>query len=179
LASAASCLSQLTNPLNVSLLTTQLLAAPTLWNHDDSFRLIIPVLGTFKEATLRKLDVGVQTLSLQEWIEAVVIGADERVPRWKQLLASAGILCNFSLDDARLPFSSRAILEAQICDLVNTSLEVDIGSKLDSLSVTNVVERCYEVLNIIIFVLQALIVMRQYISSHSRYNTCLMKQRRV
>ncbi|KAK6358301.1 hypothetical protein TWF730_007648 [Orbilia blumenaviensis] len=122
---SAVTLSRLTNPLNVSLLTTQSLAAPAIWNNPSFSPLSASqaVFDIFRLSTLERARESNRALSLTEWIEAVVNGADARVPRWKHALVSSGILAAFETNDARLPFTTRTHLEAHLLEVVNFHFE--------------------------------------------------------
>ncbi|KAF3938330.1 hypothetical protein ABW19_dt0209635 [Dactylella cylindrospora] len=120
---AALTLSRLTNPLNVSLLTTQVLAAPALWNAPDLLPICQAVFDIFRLAAQERARESNLALSLTEWIEAVVNGADARVPRWKHALTSGGILTAFEANDARLPYTTRTQLEAHVIEVVNFHFE--------------------------------------------------------
>lgn len=95
-ASSSAILTTLTNPLNVTLLTTQILTSPAIWTSPDPVRAALRVFGTFQSATLGKMELEVRgeagAMGLQEWIGAVVKGANRNVPRWKHLLLLGGVL---------------------------------------------------------------------------------------
>ncbi|KAF3309608.1 hypothetical protein TWF173_010697 [Orbilia oligospora] len=116
-------LSRLTNPLNVSLLATQSLAAPAVWNNPSPLSASQAVFDIFRLSTQERARESNRALSLNEWIDAVVTGADARVPRWKHALVSSGILAAFEADDARLPFTTRTNLEAHLLEVVNFHFE--------------------------------------------------------
>lgn len=69
-------LSSLTNPLNVTLLTTQILISPAIWNGPDGLRAGLRTFGAFQAATLMKIEGKDQTIGVEEWINAVVRGAN-------------------------------------------------------------------------------------------------------
>lgn len=75
-ASAAAVLSTLTNPLNVTLLTTQILISPAIWNGPDGLRAGLRTFGAFQAAMLGKIEGRDQTIGTEEWINAVVRGAN-------------------------------------------------------------------------------------------------------
>ncbi|KAF9691681.1 hypothetical protein EKO04_010413 [Ascochyta lentis] len=110
LGTASSLLTTLGNPHNLSLLTSHLLTAPALWDRPDGVRTSLRLLSVFHTAVTTiithhnhvrynkapKLLPG-QTptgggLSLDEWIKAVVAGADDRSRRWKHLIVLGGLL---------------------------------------------------------------------------------------
>lgn len=122
-------LTDLTNPLNLSLLTSQFLAAPAIWHrrHDpdpDPLRTTcLRVLGVYNTAAihvrrneLENADKRRQQqqpqqfgaiaapqagggLKSEAWARAVVKGADERSSRWQHLLVLAGMLMGFEGQD--------------------------------------------------------------------------------
>jgi hypothetical protein len=96
-------LTTLSNPLNVTLLTSQFLIAPAIWDQDGSSHTWLRVMSIFNTAaiTIRKHELeGPQnphqaqrsTLKCDDWALAVVKGADERSPRWRHVLVIGGIL---------------------------------------------------------------------------------------
>ena len=110
LGTASSLLTTLGNPHNLSLLTSHLLTAPALWDRPDGVRTPLRMLSVFHAAVTTiithhndvrfnkapKLTPG-QTpigggLSLDEWVRAIVAGADDRSRRWKHLVVLAGLL---------------------------------------------------------------------------------------
>lgn len=98
------------NPHNLSLLTSHLLTAPALWDRPDGLRTPLRLLSVFHTAVTAIINhqndvrwnkapelLPGQTpvgggLSLDEWVRAVVAGADERSQRWKHLVALGGLL---------------------------------------------------------------------------------------
>ncbi|KAI9679605.1 MAG: hypothetical protein M1829_001567 [Trizodia sp. TS-e1964] len=100
-------LSQLSNPQNITLLTSQILTSPAIWNAPSGLRTCDAVLDTFQKASgliSRGLDVipplggsrAGAPLPRNEWARAVIKGADERAPRWKHLLVISGVLLGFA-----------------------------------------------------------------------------------
>lgn len=77
-ASAATVLATLTNPLNVSLLSTQILISPAIWENFDGLKAGLRVFGVFQSATLGKIENqdSISILSVEEWINALVRGAN-------------------------------------------------------------------------------------------------------
>ncbi|KAH8153063.1 uncharacterized protein LAJ45_02650 [Morchella importuna] len=75
-ASAATVLATLTNPLNVSLLSTQILISPAIWENFDGLKAGLRVFGVFQSATLGKIENqdSISILSVEEWINAIVRG---------------------------------------------------------------------------------------------------------
>jgi hypothetical protein len=105
-----SLLTSLSNPHNLSLLTSQLLTAPATWDRPEGVRTPLRLLSVFHTSVTTvinyhdhvrhkkapKLLPGESPigggLSLDEWIRAVVAGADERSQRWKHLIVLGGLL---------------------------------------------------------------------------------------
>jgi hypothetical protein len=110
LATAASLLVTLGNPHNLSLLTSHLLTAPALWDRPDGVRTSLRLLSVFHSTITTvinyhndvrwdkapKLESGQLPtgggLSLDDWIRAIVAGADNRSQRWKHLIVLGGLL---------------------------------------------------------------------------------------
>ncbi|ORX94292.1 hypothetical protein BCR34DRAFT_608312 [Clohesyomyces aquaticus] len=110
LSTTASLLTTLSNPHNLSLLTSHLLTAPALWDRPDGVRTPLRLLSVFHSAVTTILNhhndvrhgkapeippghtpIG-GGLSLDDWVRAVVAGADERSQRWKHLVVLGGLL---------------------------------------------------------------------------------------
>ncbi|KAF3915280.1 hypothetical protein AA313_de0201103 [Arthrobotrys entomopaga] len=143
---SAVTLSRLTNPLNVSLLTTQILAAPALWNSPDLVSVCQAVFDIFRLSTGERVRESTRAISLNDWIEAVINGADSRVPRWKHALASGGILAAFDANDARLPFTTRSNLEAHLLEVVNLHFEF-LTSGIETQSCVLAISNTYRILS--------------------------------
>ncbi|KAI5780168.1 hypothetical protein DFH27DRAFT_643218 [Peziza echinospora] len=144
-ASAAAVLTTLTNPLNVTLLTTQILTAPAIWSTPDSLRASLRVFGTFQSATLGKMEMEVAgkagAIGVQEWIGVVVRGANHNVPRWKHLLLLGGVLSAIREGKGEeggggysylIPRVTKRSLEDAFCRAVNLSLVNNRSKDLES-----------------------------------------------
>lgn len=110
LGTATSLLTTLGNPHNLSLLTSHLLTAPALWDRPDGLRTPLRLLSVFHAAVTTLLNyhndvrynkapklLPGQTptgggLSMDDWVRAVVAGADDRSQRWKHLVVLGGLL---------------------------------------------------------------------------------------
>ncbi|KAL5420056.1 hypothetical protein PMIN03_000264 [Paraphaeosphaeria minitans] len=110
LGTASSLLTTLGNPHNLSLLTSHLLTAPALWDRPEGVRTPLRLLSVFHTAVTAVInhqndlrwDKAPQVLPgqmpvggglpLDEWVRAVVAGADERSQRWKHLITLGGLL---------------------------------------------------------------------------------------
>lgn len=76
-ASATNVLATLTNPLNVSLLSTQLLVSPAIWGSADGLRAALRTFGVFQSATLAKIETPGLILAVEDWLNALVRGANQ------------------------------------------------------------------------------------------------------
>ncbi|KAI9826352.1 MAG: hypothetical protein M1832_000269 [Thelocarpon impressellum] len=134
-ATAASLLTTLSNPLNLTLLTSQILVAPAFWNRPDGLRTCIRVFGTFHSASVAILRNGEASaphaqqgmgggMEKEAWVKAVVQGADEKSPRWRHLLVIGGVLLGFEGEgrDA-LPHGLRNVLESALITAANLALD--------------------------------------------------------
>lgn len=141
-------LTLLTNPLNVTLLSSQLLSAPAVWHRPDGLRTPISILSIFNSATVRygsqsseqvssHLGIG-RKLTQDEWITAVVKGADDRTPRWRHLLLLGGLLLGIAREDTEQTNQSmtRAI-QGAIVKAVNIVLSE--GENDDALAMKTII----------------------------------------
>lgn len=138
-------LTELSNPLNLSLLTSQFLTAPAIWHRrheSDPLRVTcLRVLGVYNTAAihvqrneLEKTErsyigtmVGPQPgggVKSERWARAVVKGADERSSRWQHLLVLTGILMGFEGHERQgLSRSMRSTLEQAVVTAANLALQ--------------------------------------------------------
>ena len=132
---AATLLSLLTNPLNVTLLTTHLVTAPAVWSlPSEGLTIALRVLTTFQAASAQvqaredaRYRAGSQTvvhgLPTEEWARAVVEGANENCEQWKHVLVLGGLLTGLEAHDgARLGRRLRAELESAVVAATNLAL---------------------------------------------------------
>ncbi|KAK1076061.1 hypothetical protein LTR33_009279 [Friedmanniomyces endolithicus] len=162
LGTAASLLTTLNNPLNVTLLTSQLLSAPAIWAHRDGLRTCVRCLGAFHSAaqallrhedSLLEQSTGHDFAKLQlepnlpkdDWIRAVVSGADEHSPRWRHLLVLGGLLQGFGpARDQSLSRSMRSTLESGLVTATNVALEETLpDDELGQQALTVVLNYCF------------------------------------
>lgn len=123
LPSATSLLSTLSNPLNITLLASQLLSAPAIWDHVRNLAECRQIFSVFYAATLQvaKGNGHDRTqLSQEDWITAVVKGADEQSPRWRHLLLIGGLLLGIDKQDVPSPLRTR--LESALVKATNLAL---------------------------------------------------------
>ncbi|KAF2875067.1 hypothetical protein BDV95DRAFT_486025 [Massariosphaeria phaeospora] len=110
LGTASSLLTTLGNPHNLSLLTSHLLTAPAFWDRPDGLRTPLRLVSVFHSAVTAVVNYHVDVrnhkaptllpgetpvgggLALDEWIRAIVAGADDRSQRWKHLVVLGGLL---------------------------------------------------------------------------------------
>ncbi|KAK5174538.1 uncharacterized protein LTR77_001618 [Saxophila tyrrhenica] len=141
LGTASSLLTTLNNPLNVTLLTSQLLSAPAIWTEPEGLRTSVRCLSAFHSATqalvkhehaLREKSADAdfadlqleRTLPKNEWVKAVISGADDHSRRWRHLLALGGLLLGFgSPDDGNLSSSMRSTIESALVTAANLALD--------------------------------------------------------
>lgn len=132
LGSATTLLTLLTNPLNVTLLSSQLLFAPAIWYRPDGLRTPIGILSIFSSASIhlcggkgldpRSPEAG-GALDKEAWITAVIKGADDQSPRWRHLLVLGGLLLGItSPDGQQIQQSVRHTIEGAIVKAVNLAL---------------------------------------------------------
>ncbi|KAL9131383.1 MAG: hypothetical protein Q9217_000651 [Psora testacea] len=106
LGSATTLLTLLANPLNVTLLTSQLLSAQSIWQRPDGLRTTLRIFSIFSTAARHLVQLQVtsthsdtypaqRALSKEGWAIAVIKGADDRSPRWRHLCTLAGLLAGF------------------------------------------------------------------------------------
>ena len=125
----------LANPLNVTLLSSQLLTSPAIWDNSASLQTCRRILGVFSAAATAILqnDIADQPrtpytkrrgLEREAWVKAVVNGADEKSPRWRHLPLLSGILLGFEAQNRQgLPPQIRRKLESALARAIQLSLE--------------------------------------------------------
>ncbi|KAL2213385.1 hypothetical protein CC79DRAFT_1316199 [Sarocladium strictum] len=121
-------LTELTNPLNLGLLTSQLLTAPALWRRPDQLRIAFRVISIYNTAAVRVHQNEVQEegsgVGCDEWTRAVVKGCDDRSRRWQHLLVLTGVLMGMEADDRRsLSGSLRSTLGNAVVTATNLALD--------------------------------------------------------
>jgi hypothetical protein len=139
LSTAASLLISLQNPLNITILTGQLLTAPALWHRPEGLQTCLRLMGVFHSAILALLrreeedaidsqsqwyPTPAQGIPKDAWIRAVLKGADEKSPAWKHVMVISGLLLGVGQrEDERLSPSIRDILEQALVSSVNLALQ--------------------------------------------------------
>lgn len=166
LGTAASLLTTLNNPLNVTLLTSQLLSAPAIWLQADGLRTCMRLLSVWHSAAqaLIKHESAMRdkssdedfaqlqlerTLPKDDWVRAVINGADDHSPRWRHLLALGGLLLGFGpAEDDTLSGSMRSTIETALVKATNLALvETPDDEELGQESITLVLNHCFPLLS--------------------------------
>jgi hypothetical protein len=141
-------LSTLSNPLNVTLLSSQLLSAPAIWHHVSDLAECRRIFGVFYTATVAAATGhGHEStrLSLEAWVTAVVKGADERSPRWRHVLLIGGLLVGVDKHDLALHLRTR--LESALVRAADLALEDVVAQKpVEGYCVVLVLQDTFELL---------------------------------
>ncbi|KLJ10953.1 hypothetical protein EMPG_09784 [Blastomyces silverae] len=140
LPSSTGLLSLLSNPLNVTLLSSQLLHSPALWSGEFDLETCRRILSVFNTAAISVVhnesqqqgppspNIQRRGLEREEWVKAVVQGADDKSPRWRHSILLGGILLGMEGQDRQsLPSNLRKKLESGLV----TALQLSLG-ELDS-----------------------------------------------
>ncbi|KAG8624690.1 hypothetical protein KVT40_007757 [Elsinoe batatas] len=154
LGTAASLLTSLNNPLNVTLLVSQVLSAPALWSRADGLRFCLSFMGVFHSAVKRVAQADVEEaerkarnrqryelpseprIALVKWVQAVVEGVDEKSPRSRHLLVLGGILVGLGHEeDDFVPSNTKAVLREAFVEATNLSLHDRNDSELSRHSI--------------------------------------------
>ncbi|KAJ5088050.1 Pentaxin [Penicillium angulare] len=135
LPTATSFLSVLGNPLNLTLLASQLLSAPALWNHPVDLHACRKILSIFNTAAIAILQNDTTdeprmpydrkpSIDREAWVKAVVQGADDKSPRWRHMLLLGGVLLGFEGQNRQgLPRHIRTKLEGALATAAQLALE--------------------------------------------------------
>lgn len=148
------------NPLNVSLLASQLLTVPSLWDRPLNLldcRQIISVFNTATIAVIQNEEKeeqrtpfgGPRKLGLEAWVKAVVAGADEKSPRWRHMLLIGGVLLGGEGQNRQaLPWSLRTKLEAALVAAAQLSLEeLNLQNPIEGPCILMVLNYTFELLS--------------------------------
>ncbi len=133
-ASTATLLANLSNPLNLTLLTSHFLTAPAIWHRPNGLHTCQRVVSTLNSAAIhvRQTEHGSAqrgSPGAEAWARAVINGADDRSARWQHLLVLAGILMGLEGSDRRsLPRSVRHSLEQGVVAAANLTIETEAQS---------------------------------------------------
>lgn len=136
LPSATGLLSRLSNPLNITLLASQILANPLLYSKPVSLTHCRSVFSVFFTAALRFVETETSekpqydrsTLTRPAWTKAVIQGADDGSPRWRHTLLLGGLLLGFEGNgDVGLPSDLRKKIEIALTTATNLALQEKDG----------------------------------------------------
>ncbi|KAL4777555.1 hypothetical protein BDW60DRAFT_5303 [Aspergillus nidulans var. acristatus] len=162
LPTATSLLAVLKNPLNITLLASQLLAAPAIWDQPVDLHVCRRIISVFNTAAMAILQSeesedpripwggpGPRKLDREQWVKAVVGGADEKSPRWRHLLLIGGILLGFEGQDRQgLPWSVRRKLESALVTAAQLALdELDPRDGIDGHCIIMVLNYSFQFLS--------------------------------
>lgn len=153
-------MSILGNPLNLSLLASQLLSAPALWNHPVDLHACRKILSVFNTAAIAVLHNDTteeaqipygrnRKIERGAWVKAVVEGADDKSPRWRHMLLLGGILLGFEGQNRQgLPWHIRTKLESALATAAQLALEELVpDAGVDGYCITMVLNYTFELLS--------------------------------
>ncbi|KAJ5802339.1 Pentaxin [Penicillium pulvis] len=160
LPTATSFLSILGNPLNLTLLASQLLSAPALWSHPVDLHACRKLLSVFNTAAIAVLQNDAteeprmphgrnRSIEREAWVKAVVQGADDKSPRWRHMILLGGILLGFEGQNRQgLPWHIRTKLESALATAAQLALEeLDPAAGMDGHCITMVLNYTFELLS--------------------------------
>jgi hypothetical protein len=127
-----SLLTTLSNPLNITLLTSQFLTAPAIWTQPYDLKTCLRIMSVFNTAAIHVHKHEKEVLldhrphggiSCDDWAKAAIQGADDRSPRWRHLLVIGGVLLGME-GQARqgLSKSLKSTLERAMVTAANLAL---------------------------------------------------------
>jgi len=127
-------LANLSNPLNITLLTSQLLTAPAIWGRRDGMRTCYRIISIYNTAAAHVKRYELENakhkgpragggLSSNAWAAAVIKGADDQSSRWQHLLVLCGVLMGLENGGQQsLSRSMRNTLEQAVVVAANLAL---------------------------------------------------------
>ncbi|KAI1502676.1 hypothetical protein F5X99DRAFT_149057 [Biscogniauxia marginata] len=136
-ASTNALLTNLNNPLNLSLLTSHFLTARAIWQVPDGLRTCLRVMSIYNTAAIRvrkneldnaklpagQLPVG-SRVRADEWARAIAKGLDERSNRWQHVLVLTGVLMGMEGEQRRsLSWTLRSTVEHAVATASNLALQ--------------------------------------------------------
>ncbi|KAH8696003.1 putative peroxisomal membrane protein Pex17 [Talaromyces proteolyticus] len=159
LPTATSFLAILTNPLNVTLLSSQLLASPAIWDHQIDLHTCRRILSVFNTAAIGiiqneasdepRAPYARRGLDREAWVKAVVDGADDKSPRWRHLILLGGVLLGFEGQNRQgLRHNLRYKLESGLVQAAQLALQQ--GDGLDGVAgycITMILNYTFELLS--------------------------------
>ncbi|RAL15097.1 putative peroxisomal membrane protein Pex17 [Aspergillus homomorphus CBS 101889] len=160
LPTATSLLYVLGNPLNITLLASQLLAAPALWDSSVDLLACRKILSVFNTAAIALLQseesedpripyAKPRKIEREDWVKAVVNGADDKSPRWRHVILIGGVLLGFEGQNRQgLPSRVRRKLESALVTAAQLALEEpDLQNEIDGRCVTMVLNYTFELIS--------------------------------
>ncbi|KAK2624806.1 hypothetical protein QTJ16_005999 [Diplocarpon rosae] len=139
LSSTTYLLTTLSNPLNVTLLTSHLLTAPAIWNSVDGLHTSLRIISIFNTAAITVYRHQVEGhpkpydayqprqgggIATDDWATAVIKGLDDRTPRWQHALVICGVLIGMEGQKREgLSQRLRSTLENAMVTAVNFALQ--------------------------------------------------------
>ncbi|KAL7626600.1 hypothetical protein AAE478_003372 [Parahypoxylon ruwenzoriense] len=140
LATTTTLLTNLNNPLNLSLLTSHFLTARAIWQFPDGLRTCLRVMSIYNTAAIhvRRNELDNATLTWgqtpagsgvysEDWSRAIAKGTDEKSSRWQHVLVLTGILMGMEGDERRsLSRALRSTLEQAVVTAANLALDDQI-----------------------------------------------------
>ncbi|RKF55073.1 Peroxisomal membrane protein PEX17 [Erysiphe neolycopersici] len=138
LSNTISLLTVLTNPLNISLLTSHLLTAPSIWGQAEGLVTSFRILSIFNTAAIhvQKNEPRFQSnlfsasqlrqgsgIESDNWARAVIKGLDEKSARWQHGLVIAGVLLGMEGQERHgLSTGLRYVIEDAMVTAMNLAL---------------------------------------------------------
>ncbi|KAF8855885.1 hypothetical protein BDZ45DRAFT_654797 [Acephala macrosclerotiorum] len=164
LGSTTSLLTTLSNPLNITLLTSHLLTAPAIWTQVDGLRTCLRIISVYNTAAIniRKNEVESHPkphdayqprqgggIGADDWTKAVVKGLDDRSPRWQHILVMAGVLLGMEGQYREsLSRNLKSTLEGALVTAANLALEGPVsGGILGSGSIVLALNHAFPLLS--------------------------------
>ncbi|KAK4114175.1 hypothetical protein N656DRAFT_777334 [Canariomyces notabilis] len=130
-------LTNLSNPLNLSLLTSQFLTAPAIWGRGDTMRACYRAISIFNTAAIHVRRNELENaknkggkpvgsgLGSDAWAAAVLKGADEQSGRWQHLLVFSGVLMGMESGNRHsLTRGMRSTVERAVVTATNLALRI-------------------------------------------------------
>ncbi|KUL89928.1 hypothetical protein ZTR_02859 [Talaromyces verruculosus] len=159
LPTSTSFLAMLTNHLNVTLLSSQLLSSPAIWDHRVDLHTCRRILSVFNTAAIGILQNEASDeprapytkrgLDREAWVKAVINGADEKSPRWRHVLLLGGVLLGFEGQNRQgLSHSLRSKVERALVRATGLALEENISlDGIGGYAITMVLNYTFELLS--------------------------------
>ncbi|KUJ19096.1 uncharacterized protein LY89DRAFT_780114 [Mollisia scopiformis] len=164
LGSTTSLLTSLSNPLNITLLTSHLLTAPAIWTRVDGLQTCFRIISLYNTAAIHvrrnelegppKPHDAYQPrrgggIAADDWTTAVLKGLDDRSPRWQHVLVISGLLLGMEGQDRQsLSRNLKSTVENAMVSATNLALESPAsGGILGSTSVVLALNHAFPLLS--------------------------------